>query len=68
MQRNPMKHPTAFRLLDHPFVKYAAPLERLNHDPEPSVPPAGVIDGVKTLVWNLFFTIIVSGFVFVFDI
>lgn len=35
LQRNPLHRPTAARLLEHPFVKNAATLERpvLNADP-----------------------------------
>ena len=51
LHRNPLHRPTAVRLLDHPFVKYAAPLERPIPDPEPSDPTPGVTNGVKALVF-----------------
>ncbi|KDO39019.1 hypothetical protein CISIN_1g033880mg [Citrus sinensis] len=34
LQRNPLNRPTAVKLLDHPFVKGAAPLERTILAPE----------------------------------
>ncbi|XVF09906.1 hypothetical protein REPUB_Repub07fG0137300 [Reevesia pubescens] len=49
LQRNPLHRPTAVQLLDHPFVKYAAPLERPIPDPEPSDPTPGVTNGMKNL-------------------
>ena len=59
LQRNPLHRPTAVRLLDHPFVKYAAPLERPIPDPEPSDPTPGVTNGVKALVFFLFILLFV---------
>lgn len=54
LQRNPQHRPTAVQLLGHPFVKYAAPLERPISDAEPPDPTPGVTNGVKTLVFFLF--------------
>jgi serine/threonine protein kinase len=51
LQRNPDNRPTAYKLLEHPFVKYVTPVERPILGPEPSDSPVGVItDGVKALV------------------
>ncbi|OMO68405.1 hypothetical protein CCACVL1_19967, partial [Corchorus capsularis] len=49
LQRNPLHRPSAAKLLDHPFVKHAAPLERPLPDPEPLDPTPGVTNGVKAL-------------------
>ncbi|KAH9677715.1 protein kinase domain-containing protein [Citrus sinensis] len=49
LQRNPLNRPTAAELLDHPFVKGAAPLERTILAPEPSDVPPGVTNGIKAL-------------------
>ncbi|XP_044504608.1 mitogen-activated protein kinase kinase kinase YODA-like isoform X2 [Mangifera indica] len=49
LQRNPAYRPTAAKLLEHPFVKYAAPLERPILDVEHSDIPPGVTNGVKNL-------------------
>ncbi|XWS61192.1 hypothetical protein CRYUN_Cryun07bG0104700 [Craigia yunnanensis] len=54
LQRNPLNRPTAVQLLNHPFVKYAASLERPIPDPEPSDPTPGVTNGVKAVVFFLF--------------
>ena len=50
LQRNPLHRPTAAKLLEHPFVKNAAPLEKPIIGPEPSDPPVGVTTGVKSQV------------------
>lgn len=50
LQRNPLNRPTAADLLDHAFVKGAAPLERPLLVPEPSDVTPGVTNGVKALV------------------
>ncbi|KAH7855599.1 hypothetical protein Vadar_026663 [Vaccinium darrowii] len=54
LQRNPQHRPTAAQLLEHPFVKNAAPLERPIIGPELSDPPAGVPTGGKSLVAAMF--------------
>ncbi|GJV02022.1 mitogen-activated protein kinase kinase kinase YODA-like protein [Tanacetum coccineum] len=45
LQRNPLNRPTAAQLLDHCFVKNAAPLERPVSYSEPSDPVPGVANG-----------------------
>ncbi|KAK9265363.1 hypothetical protein L1049_003513 [Liquidambar formosana] len=49
LQRNPLHRPTASQLLEHSFVKNAAPLERPILSSEPSEPPAAVTSTVKSL-------------------
>ncbi|CAN1180658.1 Mitogen-activated protein kinase kinase kinase YODA [Linum perenne] len=49
LRRNPSQRPTAAQLLEHPFVRSAAPLERCVLSPEPTDPPANVTNGVKAL-------------------
>lgn len=50
LQRNPHHRPTAAQLLEHPFVKNAAPIERPILSSEPSDTTPGVTNGVKILV------------------
>ncbi|KAK6936817.1 Protein kinase domain [Dillenia turbinata] len=49
LQRNPLHRPTATQLLEHPFMRNAAPLERPIPDPEPSDPPPGITCGMKSM-------------------
>lgn len=49
LQRNPHHRPTAAQLLEHPFVKNAAPIERPILSSEPSDTTPGVTNGVKIL-------------------
>lgn len=49
LQRNPLHRPTAANLLEHPFVKNAAPLERPGLDSEPPEPLPGVTAGLRSL-------------------
>lgn len=50
LQRNPHHRPAAAQLLEHPFVKYAAPLEKPVLGPELSDTSPGIPNGVKALV------------------
>ncbi|XP_059629235.1 mitogen-activated protein kinase kinase kinase YODA-like isoform X2 [Cornus florida] len=49
LRRNPLHRPTATQLLEHPFVKNAAPLEKPSIGPELSDPPTRIANGVKSL-------------------
>ncbi|KAL2324553.1 hypothetical protein Fmac_023611 [Flemingia macrophylla] len=49
LQRNPHDRPSASELLDHPFVKHAAPLERPILAPEVLDSVSGITQGAKPL-------------------
>ncbi|KAM3381985.1 mitogen-activated protein kinase kinase kinase YODA [Capsicum galapagoense] len=49
LQREPRHRPTAAQLLEHPFVKNAATLEKPNVSPAPLDPPCAGANGVKSL-------------------
>ncbi|XP_061353817.1 mitogen-activated protein kinase kinase kinase YODA-like [Gastrolobium bilobum] len=49
LQRNPYNRPPAIELLEHPFVKCAAPLERPILGPEASDPISEIAEGAKAL-------------------
>lgn len=50
LQREPRHRPTAAQLLEHPFVKNAATLEKPNISPAPSDPPCAGANGIKSVV------------------
>ncbi|KAK6274720.1 hypothetical protein POUND7_004429 [Theobroma cacao] len=49
LQRNPINRPTAARLLEHPFIKNAAPLERPIFSADTSDPSPAVTNAMRTL-------------------
>lgn len=58
LQRNPIHRPTAAQLLEHRFVKNAAPLEKAIVGREPSAPPTGITKGVNYVVMNVAFSLL----------
>jgi len=65
LQRNPYDRPSASELLDHPFLKLAAPLERPILVPEALDPVSGTTQGAKALVYALFSNINCLKFSFI---
>lgn len=54
LQRNPQHRHTAAQLLEHPFVKNTAPLERPIPSPEPADPLTSISNGMRSLVCSSF--------------
>lgn len=54
LQRNPLHRPTAAQLLEHRFVKNASPMEKPIVGHEPSDPPPGTTNEVKSMVLFMF--------------
>lgn len=50
LHRNPLNRPTASKLLEHPFVRNAAPLERPIPSSEHSEGPPTMSNAVRSLV------------------
>lgn len=57
LQREPRNRPTAAELLEHPFVKDAAPLEKQNMFPTSFDLPCVAASGIKLLVRYLFIVV-----------
>lgn len=57
LQREPRNRPTAAELLEHPFVKDAAPPEKPNMFPTSFDLPCAAANGIKPLVRYLFIVV-----------